>query len=79
MDDFLGLWHGADFHEKEYGEVPPAGSPPVLYHLLHGGEPPPNTTYFGFIQATSVGAEPGFYIQGLDITNQTPVEIRKDR
>jgi len=73
VEDFLGLWHGIDFYQEEYGETPPKQSPPVLYHLLHAGAPPPNVAHFGVFHASSVGASPGFYVQGMDIPEGTPI------
>src|SRR5262249_1273563 len=51
-DEFLGLWHGADFYSRQYKETPGPESIPVLFHFLHMGAPPPNTAYFGLSQAT---------------------------
>lgn len=73
LDDFLGLWHGVDFHAQEYGETPPEKSRPVLYHLLHQGEPPPNVAYFGVQNATPNGIQPGFYVVGTDLPENTPI------
>lgn len=73
VDDFLGLWHGADFHSRDYEETPPPQSPPVLYHLLHGGEPPPNTVYFGISDANILGVRPGFHVTGVSVPDGTPL------
>ncbi|MCZ7568866.1 MAG: hypothetical protein M5U01_09805 [Ardenticatenaceae bacterium] len=73
VDDFLGLWHGVDFHAKEHDEAPPEGSLPVLYHLLHAGPPPPNVVYFGFTDAQSPDLPQGFYANGWDLPSQTPI------
>jgi len=73
VDEFLGLWHGADFYPEEYDENPPSGSIPILYHHLHMGTPPPNTIYFGFSQVQQDGETPGFYAHGFDLPGQTPV------
>lgn len=65
VDDFLGLWHGVDFHPEEYPkEDAPAESPAVLFHFLHGGTPPRNTAYFGMYRTMKFGQMPGFHVYG---------------
>ncbi|MCX7049613.1 MAG: hypothetical protein NTX50_29525 [Candidatus Sumerlaeota bacterium] len=73
VEDFLGLWHGADYYANEYGDHPPTQSPPVLYHLLHGGEPPANVSYFGIYNTNlfDLDLSPGFHVQGKDLTSGT--------
>ncbi len=81
VDEFLGLWHGADFYADEIEEEQrPRTSPPTLFHLLHMGAPPPNIFHMDVTNARLTGdigfegAPPGFYIVGIDSKTGEPFD-----